>query len=404
MALTVMRRLSLTGLATPVVLGGGVLAARDPLLTACVTGGSEPSPRRPPCVSPTCPRLPGRPCWGSITWGRDPESSGGCGIRTPKGPGHEPYPIRKVPAGAVIVAALSVLAACTSTRHTTPPAKQRHRGSPGAGGRPRGPGQPGADTRPGRPRSPTPCCPGRPPTSPSPSPAARAWCSTAHRAPTSAAGTPLPAVYQLGFSGLTRPGSYRITVHAAGTTATSPTFAVGPSAGLYHQLVVNAVRYFTSERDGADVVPSVLTAQPANLTDERACVYASPRYDSNDNLLGTLRRIGGPVNVSGGWFDAGGGYEKFAYTSSLHRRADAAGGPRLPGQLPDAAAGGGLRPQLAGEAVEPGRQGGVHPGRDRHRQREQHDPGRLQLLVPAAGRRPHERQAAAVTPGPPPTT
>ena len=39
MALTVMRRLSLTTLATPVVLGGGVLAARDPLLTAGVTDG-----------------------------------------------------------------------------------------------------------------------------------------------------------------------------------------------------------------------------------------------------------------------------------------------------------------------------------------------------------------------------
>jgi N-acetylglucosamine kinase-like BadF-type ATPase len=36
MALTVMRRLGLTGLATPVVLGGGLLAARDPLLTASV--------------------------------------------------------------------------------------------------------------------------------------------------------------------------------------------------------------------------------------------------------------------------------------------------------------------------------------------------------------------------------
>ena len=39
MALTVMRRLSLTGLATPVVLGGSVLAARDPLLTAEITDG-----------------------------------------------------------------------------------------------------------------------------------------------------------------------------------------------------------------------------------------------------------------------------------------------------------------------------------------------------------------------------
>jgi N-acetylglucosamine kinase-like BadF-type ATPase len=39
MALAVMRRLSLTGLATPVVLGGGVLAGRDPVLTAAVIEG-----------------------------------------------------------------------------------------------------------------------------------------------------------------------------------------------------------------------------------------------------------------------------------------------------------------------------------------------------------------------------
>jgi endoglucanase len=125
-----------------------------------------------------------------------------------------------------------------------------------------------------------------------------------------------PAVYQLGFSGLTRPGTYRITVHAAGVTAVSPAFAVASPAGLYHRLVLNAVRYFTSERDGPQVVASVLARQPANLTDARAYVYASPRYDSNDNLLGTLHRIGGPVDVAGGWFDAGGGYEKFAYTTS----------------------------------------------------------------------------------------
>jgi N-acetylglucosamine kinase-like BadF-type ATPase len=39
MALTVMRRLGLTGLATPVVLGGSLLAARDPLLTLGVIEG-----------------------------------------------------------------------------------------------------------------------------------------------------------------------------------------------------------------------------------------------------------------------------------------------------------------------------------------------------------------------------
>jgi len=77
-----------------------------------------------------------------------------------------------------------------------------------------------------------------------------------------------------------------------------------------------AVQYFTSERDGPDVVRSVLGRQPANLTDEQASIYADPAYDTNDNLLGTLKKIGGPVDVAGGWFDAGGGYEKFAYTAS----------------------------------------------------------------------------------------
>jgi N-acetylglucosamine kinase-like BadF-type ATPase len=39
MALTAMRKLGLTGLKTPVILGGGLLTARDPLLTASVVDG-----------------------------------------------------------------------------------------------------------------------------------------------------------------------------------------------------------------------------------------------------------------------------------------------------------------------------------------------------------------------------
>jgi endoglucanase len=124
------------------------------------------------------------------------------------------------------------------------------------------------------------------------------------------------AVYQLDFSALHRPGVYRISVDVAGMRAQSPPFRIASSAKLYRQLVLNGVQYFISERDGADVVHSVLNREPANLTDEHAYVYKSPRYDSNDNLLGTFHKIGGPVNVSGGWFDAGGGYEKFAYTAS----------------------------------------------------------------------------------------
>ncbi|HXC85612.1 MAG TPA: glycoside hydrolase family 9 protein [Trebonia sp.] len=120
------------------------------------------------------------------------------------------------------------------------------------------------------------------------------------------------AVYALTFSALRRPGTYRIRV---GSTV-SPAFRIADGRALYQGLVANGVKYFTSERDGADVVSSVLDRKPANLTDTRAYVYADPRYDSNDNLIGGLKRIGGPVDVSGGWFDAGGGYEKFGYTAS----------------------------------------------------------------------------------------
>ena len=124
------------------------------------------------------------------------------------------------------------------------------------------------------------------------------------------------AVYQLDFSALRASGTYRIEIAEPGAAA-SPAFRIAGRAALYHQLVTNGVRYYTSERDGGDVVHSVLSRRPANLTDRSASLYATPRFDSNDNLIGTFHKIsGGPVNVAGGWFDAGGGYEKFAYTGS----------------------------------------------------------------------------------------
>jgi hypothetical protein len=123
------------------------------------------------------------------------------------------------------------------------------------------------------------------------------------------------AVYRLGFSGVDTPGRYQVKLLSP-ASAVSPAFIIGDGTQLYRQLVDNAVQYFTSERDGPDVDSAVLNRQPANLTDEHAYVYADPKYDSNDNLLGRLAKIGGPIDVSGGWFDAGGGYEKFAFTAS----------------------------------------------------------------------------------------
>ena len=142
------------------------------------------------------------------------------------------------------------------------------------------------------------------------------------------------AVYRLSFSGLKTAGEYRVKVTSP-ASAVSPAFVIGTGAQLYRQLVDNGVRYFTSERDGPDVVPSVLNRQPANLTDEDALVYADPSYDSNDNLLGTLKKIGGPVNVAGGWFDAGGGYEKFGYTASYTDALLLLAARDFPGSYPD---------------------------------------------------------------------
>ncbi len=184
------------------------------------------------------------------------------------------------------------------------------------------------------------------------------------------------AVYKLTFSGLTRPGSsYRIQISAGGQTAQSPAFAVGETSADYGRLVTNAVRYFTSERDGPDVEHSVLSREPANLTDERATVYATPRYDGNDNLLGKFRRIGGPVNVSGGWFDAGGGYEKFAYTASYADGLLEMAQRDFPGRYPTLGPEASFGLNWLREAVAASQEGPVYPGRHRQRQREQHDPG-----------------------------
>ena len=119
----------------------------------------------------------------------------------------------------------------------------------------------------------------------------------------------------------------------------------------------------------------MLNREPANLTDERATVYATPRYDSNDNLLGKFRRIGGPVNVSGGWFDAGGGYEKFAYTASYADGLLEIAQRDFPGEYPTLGPEASFGLSWLAEAVAASQEGPLHPGRHRQRQREQHDPG-----------------------------
>ena len=113
------------------------------------------------------------------------------------------------------------------------------------------------------------------------------------------------------FDGATTPGTY--TLVASG--ARSPSFRIDDAASLYGPLVANALTFYLGQRDGADVDPSVLDRKPSHLHDRRAMTYAIPDY-RGERLQQDLRRVGGPIDVEGGWFDAG-DYVKFTGTTSF---------------------------------------------------------------------------------------
>jgi hypothetical protein len=120
-------------------------------------------------------------------------------------------------------------------------------------------------------------------------------------------------VYLLDFSGVTNPGVYSLRVEGP-AAASSPTFPVGTRSELYAPLLRNALSFFQAQRDGPEVVPGLLNRKPAHLADQEAWVYKTPNFGKR-GLQGRLEKIGGCVDVSGGWADAG-DYVKFVATSS----------------------------------------------------------------------------------------
>ena len=94
----------------------------------------------------------------------------------------------------------------------------------------------------------------------------------------------------------------------------SPRFEVAPAAARAAPMLADAVSFFRSQRDGADVPPGPLGRKPSHLRDAGARVYAPPRYRAG-RLVSVPRPLGGRVDVSGGWADAG-DYLKFVTTTS----------------------------------------------------------------------------------------
>jgi hypothetical protein len=126
-----------------------------------------------------------------------------------------------------------------------------------------------------------------------------------------------PDVYPIDFSGVTASGTYHVAVSGT-VAASSDSFKIESADSLYGAMVADGVTFFQNQRDGADVIAGALNRKPSHLHDASASVYQDPTFESggSDVIVGSsLKRIGGPVDVSGGWFDAG-DYLKFTFTAS----------------------------------------------------------------------------------------
>jgi len=125
-----------------------------------------------------------------------------------------------------------------------------------------------------------------------------------------------PSVYVLDLTGLQDRGAYRVAVGGPGLRARSPEFRVGPASEVLAPLMPKLLRFFQAQRDGADVVPSVLGRRPSHLADRQATVYRPPRGKPGEPVREFVPVPGAaPVDVSGGWADAG-DFLKFTATAS----------------------------------------------------------------------------------------
>jgi endoglucanase len=125
-----------------------------------------------------------------------------------------------------------------------------------------------------------------------------------------------PAVYRLDLSALHQAGRYRV-VTSRGVKTRSPWFRVRTAGSVFGTLLDAGVSFDRNQRDGADVVAGPLHRRPSHLLDRRASLYRWPHMQPGSDLITDrhLHRIGGPVNVEGGWFDAG-DYLKFTHSTA----------------------------------------------------------------------------------------
>ncbi|MET7695883.1 glycoside hydrolase family 9 protein [Streptomyces sp. NPDC005483] len=117
-------------------------------------------------------------------------------------------------------------------------------------------------------------------------------------------------------SALRTAGAYRLRLTGSAPGALSPRFRVASARRVTDPLRADGVRFFQTQRDGADVLAAQTGRVASHLADERATVYEVPPRGKDGQAKATsLTEVAGPVDVSGGWFDAG-DYLKFTHTAS----------------------------------------------------------------------------------------
>jgi hypothetical protein len=124
-----------------------------------------------------------------------------------------------------------------------------------------------------------------------------------------------PDVYRLHLGRLRQPGRYRVET----TGATSPWFRVMRPGRLFGTLLDSGIAFDRTQRDGRQVVRGRLHRRPSHLLDRDATVYAWPNMARGSDLITDrrLHALGGPVDVAGGWFDAG-DYLKFTHSTAYN--------------------------------------------------------------------------------------
>src|SRR5262249_12972991 len=106
------------------------------------------------------------------------------------------------------------------------------------------------------------------------------------------------------------------TISVSGpVSAASPNFRVDTPTNLYATPLANNLYFYENERDGTDFIPTPLRTAAGHLNDAAATVYGTPKFDSDDNIIGSLAPTGAATDAEGGWWDAG-DYLKFVQTTS----------------------------------------------------------------------------------------